>query len=436
MYDLSILGAEIYHEGRLKHWNIYLQGEKIAAMSPAVFSARKEINAEGLKIFPGIIDPHVHFQLKAGRWTSADTFLSGSRAGLYGGVCTFIDFLDPCSRGDQISTALSHRRELARESLSDYSFHACAADPVGQCRNISQQALELGIPSVKLFTAYSETKRRTYEPELEEFLSLSEELGTTILVHAENEEYLQIDPKATPHDLPEIRPALAEKSMAEKLGHLVRARGGTLYMVHCSSGDTLEMLRREFPELLNKNFFVESCPQYFLLDQELFSSDEAWRYVLAPPLRSKEEQQKLKDGIDHIYSIGTDHCPFLDKEKKQEFLRDIPFGIGGIQYSFPLLYSLFGLGVVDKMTRHPAELFHLPFKGQLEEGFDADFFLYDQRHPSSIGDNYSRAPILYRGMKVNGTVISTFIRGQAVLEEGDIKPYQGKFIKRKTGGRP
>lgn len=436
MYDTSILGAEVYHEGILKHWNLYMKGEQIAMLSPAVYSARKEINAEGLTVFPGIIDPHVHFQLQAGRWTSADNFLSGSRAGIYGGVCTYIDFLDPCSRGDQVPAALLERLELARESMSDYSFHTCAANPVGQCRAISEQALELGIPSIKLFTAYSESNRRTYEPELAEFLSLSKELGTSILIHAEDEDFLLKNKNAVPADLPRLRPSLSERSMAEKLGLMLREQGGSLYMVHCSSGETLEMLREKFPELLNRGFFVESCPQYFLLNQELFASSEGWRYVLAPPLRSKEEQQKLKEGIDHIYSIGTDHCPFQDMEKQHKRLKDIPFGIGGIQYSFPLLYSLFGLPVVDKMTRHPAEFFHLSRKGQLEEGYDADFFLYDQRHATRLVDNYSSATTVYRGMPVNGTVTSTFIRGQAVLDEGEIKPYQGKFLKREAGGRP
>lgn len=434
MYDLAILGGELYHEGSLKHWNLYLKGETIAALTPEIYPARKEVRAEGLQVFPGIIDPHVHFHLQAGRWTSADDFISGSEAALFGGVCCCIDFLDPVRRGDQVAAALEKRKELARECRVDYSFHVCAANPVGQCREISEQAVELHLPSIKLFTAYSESGRRTYDRELAEFLSLSEELGTCVLVHAEDEDFLLKDEAARPQDLPRLRPPQSEWSMVRKLGQHLRRQGGTLYMVHCSSGESLEILQRDFSDLLNRRFFVESCPQYFYLNQERFMDEEGWRYVLAPPLRSLEEQEKLRKGLPVIYSIGTDHCPFSEEEKHQEYLKDIPFGIGGIEYSFPLLYSLFGLPVVDKMTRNPASIFKLPKKGRLDTGYDGDFFLFDPIKSAPIRENHSRAFSVYREFPVKGEILSTYIRGQAAMERGKLQSHTGRFIERDPGG--
>ena len=101
--------------------------------------------------------------------------------------------------------------------------------------------------------------------------------------------------------------------------------------------------------------------------------------LLAPPLRSIEEQKKLKKNISLIDTIGTDHCPFTKEEKMcYKEASKIPKGLGSLEYSFSLMYYLFGNEIIDKFTQNPAKIHNLfPKKGIIQIGSDADFVIFD-----------------------------------------------------------
>ncbi|MDA3851950.1 MAG: amidohydrolase family protein [Spirochaetaceae bacterium] len=431
-YDMAIKQGKIYYDGDFTPLNIYIKKGIIQEISLQDHSAKQTLDAQGKLVIPGIIDPHVHFALNTGTFTSADDFVSGSRAGLLGGVTSFIDFLEPVDQAPEIEQAFLRRKKKAEGSFSDYTFHVTATNPVGQTRQITQKAIELKIPSIKIFTAYSESERRTYENEIAEFLELSEQQGTILLVHAEDEEYLKHSVHHRPADLPLSRPVKSELSMVKKLAELVELKGGRLYMVHTSCGESLEIMSKKYPQILNSSFFMESCPQYFYLDDRIFKTQEGYKYILAPPLRPKRQQRKLQHNFQNIYSIGTDHCPFTQKQKNLPFLKDIPFGIGGIEFSFPLMYSLYGKEAIPKMTEHPAKLFNLyPNKGILAEGSQADCFIYDPKIQSTAGMGHSRCDYnLYEQIPLKGRVVTTILRGQLAMDQGKIFPARGQFIER------
>ena len=62
-------------------------------------------------------------------------------------------------------------------------------------------------------------------------------------------------------------------------------------MVHLSSGDTLEALKNQYPDIINKDFFVESCPHYFTWNRDILKTKAGHLYTMAPPLRTKEESE-------------------------------------------------------------------------------------------------------------------------------------------------
>ncbi len=434
MYNLAVKNGNIYYNSKFHKLNIYVNTGIIEKVTQEDLDAEEIIDASGKKVIPGIIDPHVHFALNIGKYTSADDFYSGSIAAIYGGVTTIIDFLDPVSKGSDVENAYKKRLKLAKKSLIDFSFHTTAANPVNETEYITEEAIRLKIPSIKIFTAYSESNRRTYEKEIIDLLKFSNNNGTVILVHAEDEDYIKKHDNLGYKDLAASHPVISETSMIKKLAELNKTNGGRIYNVHTTCGDSIKYMKQEHPDLLNNSFFIESCPHYFVLNDSNFRKANGNKYILAPPLRCECQLKLLRNNIDNIFSIGTDHCPFMSAEKNEDLLKDIPFGIGGIEFSFSLMYNLFGQKIINKMTLNPAKLFGLfPKKGILAEGSDADFFIFNENKESEIIENHSRCDYnLYKGMKVNGFVETSVAGGVVVMKNNRIYLRKGQFIPREV----
>jgi dihydropyrimidinase len=431
MYDLAIIGGELYIDGSYVRKNLYIQDGKIASITDEVLDSADIYNAVGKKVLPGFIDPHVHFELNVGKYTSCDDFYWGSVSGAYGGITTFIDFLDPVDNSKELEDAFISRRKLAEKSVVDYGFHATVKNPVGEVDSIVKTMKKLGLHSVKLFTTYSDSGRRTYDNEIIEFLKLSSNNDFIVLAHIEEDELINLDKSFEVADLVISRSSRAELNETLKLARYTRDYDGNLYMVHLSSGNTIRALRDEYSDILNKNFFVESCPQYFSFGSEVFNKNNGYLYALAPPLRSEEEIGLLVDSFDYIDTIGTDHCPFMKEEKYGKRLVDMPMGIGGIEHSFSVMYSLFGDKVIDKMTVNPAKIHGLyPKKGVLLEGSDGDVVIYDCSRRCVIEGNHSRCDYsVYDGCEVVGEVVSTISRGKFVVRDGEFVGGSGEYVR-------
>ncbi len=137
---------------------------------------------------------------------------------------------------------------------------------------------------------------------------------------------------------------------------------------------------------------------------------------------------KLRENFKNIYTIGTDHCAFFKEDKNHYRLRDIPLGIGGIEYSFDLLYNLFGNEVIPKMTKHIFKLHGISDRGSIEEGKLANLFVYDLME-NTIDDFHGFVDYsVYMGMKRKGRVIHTINRGKFLVRNMNLLYQQGKKI--------
>ena len=92
--------------------------------------------------------------------------------------------------------------------------------------------------------------------------------------------------------------------------------------------------------------YIETCPQYLLLEDSLYSQKdfEGAKYVLSPPLRKKEDMERLWQALSegHIDTMGTDHCSFNFKGQKDHGINDfskIPNGIPGVEHRPVLMYT-------------------------------------------------------------------------------------------------
>ena len=166
--------------------------------------------------------------------------------------------------------------------------------------------------------------------------------------------------------------------------------GAPVYIVHLSSEDALNEVREARDRGVPA--FAETCPQYLLLsiDELARPNFEGAKYVFTPPLRPKEHQPKLWDGLkhDHLQVVSTDHCPFCFEDQKvlgKDDFTKIPNGGPGIENRLQLIYH-HGVNAgqlslnrfVEITSTTPARIFGMyPRKGEIAPGSDADLVIWD-----------------------------------------------------------
>lgn len=428
MYDLRIIGGNVYMDGAFVKTNIYVTNEEITNLTNDLLNASETLNVTDSLVIPALIDPHVHFHLDLGKIHSRDDFLAGSIQAAYGGITSIIDFLDPVDNPEDLEIAYNRRIQEAKSSVVDYSFHATIKNPKCDLEKFVLKMKELNIHSLKLFTTYSDSDRRTYDEDIIKLLQLSERYQFLLLAHVENDDLITLDDEFTYHDLNRSRPTISETKEALKLASYVREYGGYLYMVHLSSGYTLEKLRQEYSDILNKRFFIESCPHYFTLTKECLEREDGFLYTLAPPLRSRDEMLKLREYFDDVYSIGTDHCAFFKEDKNKYLLKDIPLGIGGIEFSFDIMYRCFGKRAIPKMGKNLYKLYDMSDRGEIKIGKLANLFVYELTD-NKIDDFHGFTDYsVYKDMDRLGRVIHTIHRGKFIVRNMKFQYAKGQKI--------
>ena len=430
MLDLLLVNGFAYVDERFQKVNIGISGERISYIGEDTPSASRVVDVHHNRILPGFIDPHVHFALYCGTITSRDDFIAGSKTAAYGGVTTIVDFLDPSRNAKELVETYNRRLEEAKGCNVDYHFHACIKEPDGDLKEYVLKMKELGINTVKLFTTYSETHRRTYDEDIKKLLKLSRKYKFVVCAHIENDEMIKHDKDLTYKDLPMARSSEAETSEALKLCEMAVKTKGHLYMVHCSSGFTLEKIVNRYKEYLGKYIFIESCPQYFAFNNEVLKKDNGYLYTFAPPLRSEVERQKMCKYFDYIYSIGTDHCSFNKSDKESHpLLEGHPLGVGGIETSFLVMYEMFGEKVIEKMCQNTAKIQRFKYKNGIKVKNYADLVIMSSdpqvvNKPHGVAD-YS----IYEGMHLSNKIVSTIARGKFIFKDDKFYPHKGELLK-------
>lgn len=417
-YDLAIINGNIYVEGEFIRGNLYINNGIIKNISKDIFLAKDIYDAKENYVLPGFIDPHVHFQLKVGSDVSADDFYNGSIVAAYGGVTTFIDFLDPVKNIEELERAYVDRKRKAKISVIDYGFHSTIANFQDNEELFIEEIKKRGICSIKFFTTYSSSNRKTDLRTINNLLKISKKQRIMLISHSENEEFIR-EGKFPVSVHEENRPTLCETTEVLTLAEMTKNMDGYMYIVHLSSGESLRRIMDLYKSLVDKNLFIESCPQYFYLSKDNYLLEEGFLYTLTPPLRSLKEIDELRKNIEYVSVIGTDHCPFKSYEKERKTLDLIPMGIGGIEHSFNLLYTMFGEKIINKFTKNPAKIHGLyPKKGTLLPGSDADVVIFDPLASHKIKNSHSNCDYnLYEGIDVQGKVITTISRGKFIIKD-------------------
>jgi dihydropyrimidinase len=410
------------------------------------------IDATGSYIFPGGIDPHVHMHLPSSAGYSSDDFLTGSKAALYGGTTTLIDFVTPL-KGESLINALWKRLDEAKSSLTDYSFHVSPIEWHTTTPLEINDCIQEGITSFKVYMAYKETVGLN-DSDLHKVMTAVTRAGGMVTIHCETGDEIELlrnkyfnDHCIEPMYHPLSRPPESEARAVKRALDLAFQANCPLYIVHVSCKESLKPIQDALKR--GQKIFAETCPQYLILDDSGYNGDflSSAPYIISPPLRKKQDNNALWDGITGgiVNTVGTDHCPFnfSQKEAGRNDFRKIPNGAGGVEHRLELLYT-FGVlenritlnRMVDLFATQPAKIFGLyPSKGDILVGADADLVIWNPEREKTISakTHHQNCDInIYEGIKTRGNADYVIAGGKVVIDNCKLTDNKitGKYIKR------
>ena len=333
-----------------KRADVLIEGEKVKQVGRLILTpADRTVDVEGCLLFPGFIDAHTHFDLDVCNTTTADDFTTGSRAALKGGTTTVIDFACP-NKGESLQYGLDlwHKKADGR-TFCDYGFHMTIDDWTESIRAELPEMFRQGVSSFKMYMTYP--AMMVGDRDMYWALKELRHLGGICGVHCENAGVIDgmiAEKKAAgllgPSSHPESRPPYLEAEAVGRLLRIAQAADCPVVIVHLTNEEALKEV--EHARRRGQKVYVETCPQYLLLDESVYYNpdySQAARFVCAPPIREKSNQEVLWRGLrrGEIQTISTDHCSFTlaQKDAGREDFTKIPGGLPGVETRGELIYS-------------------------------------------------------------------------------------------------
>lgn len=427
-----IKNAIVVNEGRCEQLDVVLNNEYIEDIFPSGHiegQYDKTIDAQGLYLLPGIIDDQVHFR-QPGATHKADIH-SESRAAVAGGVTSYMEMPNtnpPTTNAD----LLNEKFNIAAEnSMANYSFFIGAteenADDIAKI-DITEVA------GVKLFLGSSTGNLLVKDKNaIEKIMQVS---PTLIAAHCEDDgiiaENLSRMKEIYGDDIPmekhcEIRNDEACYKSSSEAAEIAERTGAHLHIFHISTEKELALLSDK--PLEDKKITAEVCVHHLFFNSNDYKRLGA-RIKWNPSVKYESDRlaliQALKDG--KIDVVATDHAPHAWEEKCAPYTK-CPSGAPMVQHSLQVMIELAKRGyfsiedIVKWMSHNPARLYKIDRRGFIRKGYFADLVLVD------LNANYTitQDNILYKckwspleGYTLNSKIVSTFVNGKNVFDNGKI----------------
>ncbi|YAF93746.1 MAG: dihydroorotase [Nodularia sp. CChRGM 3473] len=415
----------ILPDGEFMVGDVLTRDRQIIEVAPDISppTSTTEIDAQGLTLLPGVIDPQVHFR-EPGLEYKEDLF-TASCACAKGGVTSFLEMPNtrPLTTTQQ---ALDDKLQRASQKcLVNYGFFIGAT-----ADNLPDLLTAQPTPGIKIFMGSMHGQLLVdQEAVLEAIFAQGNRL---IAVHAEDQarinqrrqEFAGIHDPAVHSQIQDNQAALLATQRALQLSQKYQRR---LHILHMSTAEEANLLRQHKPSWVT----AEVTPQHLLLNTSAYEKIGTLAQM-NPPLRSPEDNevlwQALRDGV--IDFIATDHAPHTLAEKAQEY-PNTPSGMPGVETSLALMLTAAMSGkctvaqVVNWMSQAVAQAYGIPHKGAIAPGYDADLVLVDlntyrpvQREELLTKCRWSP----FEGWNLTGWAVTTIVGGQIVYNQGQINP--------------
>jgi dihydropyrimidinase len=439
--DLVIRGGTVVTDSWSGAATVTVAGGRITGvLDPATgVDGAEVLDATGLLVMPGGVDPHCHVAVPLGEFVTLDSFESASLAALAGGTTTIIDFAIPAT-GEGSIAALEAKLAMAKDSRCDYAFHGCINAPRPDIADVVRRYVEEGVRTVKLFTTYRGLLMVEIDTIEQVMRALNEVSGLTY-VHAESNQLVeaaQAEAEAAGRigaaGMARTRPEAAEaRAVQEVLGAAERT-GAPVYFVH----QTIPAAVDEVIAARQRGVraFSESCPHYLTLDSGRYAGEAAERWVCCPPLRGAATVAELGRRLEmgFVHTVGSDHCCYdsAQKAERADDVREMPNGMPGVETRLPVVFDRFvatgrisAERFVALTAAEPARLNGLyPRKGTIAPGSDADLVVFDPAATRVVTagalhmqTDYSP----YEGRTVTGWPVTVLSRGRVVVDAGTVR---------------
>ncbi|MBN1170389.1 dihydroorotase family protein [Candidatus Micrarchaeota archaeon] len=385
---MIIKGGKAFIDGAFLEKDILIEGGKIRGIG--AFSAGKIIDAKGMLVVPGLIDPHVHLREPGDSYK--EDFLTGSRAAIAGGFTTVMDM--PNNSVPTITAEnYEKKKKLAKKAICDVILHfGATADNVSEVKKANP-------PSLKLYLAKTTGSLIVdLETAKKHFDSFPKE--RPIVLHACSDKEDEEENLKETYDL------------QQKVYRI--ARGRRLHLAHVSSKKEISMAKQ------HSNVTTEAAPHHLLLSTKDYPRLARMRNVL-PTLKSPQKQIMLLSALEKVDCIGSDHAPHTIEDKDAGAA-----GFPGLETSLGAMLDLCNRGICDKiwlmqrMTENVADAFNLKDRGRLKPGYLADITIIDPKKEWEVrGADFETkcrwSP--FEGFKFRGKAKTVIKNGKIIYDE-------------------
>ncbi|HLT41277.1 MAG TPA: dihydroorotase [Sphingobacteriaceae bacterium] len=425
MSTILIKAATLVNEGVLKVSDVLIKDGKIDKIESNIdYQADKEINGEGLHLFPGLIDDQVHFR-EPGLTYKADIWYE-SRAAVAGGTTSFMEM--PNTVPNTLTQALlEDKYQIAsKNSLANYSFY------MGAANDNLEEVLKTdprNVCGIKVFMGSSTGNMLVdNEKTLEGIFSKAPML---VAVHCEDESIIQRNLKQFKEKYDELtidmHPLIrSEEACYASSSHavaLAKKHDTRLHILHISTALEAELFTNQ--ALAEKRITAEACVHHLWFSDEDYARKGnfiKWN----PAIKTKTDQERILAAIldDRIDVIATDHAPHTFEEKSLAY-EQAPSGGPLVQHALQALLDLYHDGkislekIVEKTAHNTAICFQVADRGYIREGYWADLVLVDLNKPYTV----AKENILskcgwspFEGHTFKSSIVQTLVSGEVVFE--------------------
>ncbi len=433
-YDLILARGMVATPDGIGARDIGVRGGKIVRIGDlSQADAGERIDAKGLHILPGVIDTQVHFREPGA--THKEDLESGSRSAVLGGVTAVFEMpnTDPLT---VTAEALADKVKRGHHRMHcDFAFFVGGTHD--NVKHLPEFERLPGAAGIKVFMGSSTGKLLVGDDDgLRAILKVIKRRAS---FHAEDEPRLnerkKFQVKGDPSSHPVWRDEVAALMATTRLVTIARETGAKVHVLHISTGDEMKFLANH-----RDVASVEVTPQHLT-----FAAPECYEQLgtkaqMNPPLRPEPHRETIWWGVTSgiADALGSDHAPHTLEEKAKPYPSS-PSGMPGVQTLVPVMLNHVHAGklslerFIDLSSTKPAKLFGIKGKGEIREGYDADFTVVDLKREETIRDSWIGSKCgwtPFDGMKVTGWPVGTIIRGRRVMWESQIvTPGQGEAVK-------
>ena len=377
------------------------------------------IDAAGCYVMPGLIDLHVHFRDPG--LTYKEDIETGSKAAAKGGFTTVCCMPNTKPVVDNVETVKYIIEKGEKTGLTNVlPVGAVTKNMAGVEITDVEELKKAGICAIS-----EDGKSVMNSGVYRKAMKNDAKANVPVLAHCEDINLVEggvinLGDKSSELGVKGISNAV-EDVIAMRDIMLAKETGATLHLCHCSTKDSVEMVKRAKEEGIKVT--AEVCPHHFSMCSDDITSNDG-NFKMNPPLRAREDMEALIKGLqdDIMDVISTDHAPHSAEEKAKD-LEHAPFGIVGLETSVALTVTnlvkkgyLTPMQMAAKMSYNPAKVLGIP-KGTLDEGKIADITIIDPDKEYTIDVNTFESKgknTPFDGYKVSGEVEYTILNGKVV----------------------